>query len=237
MTENQEATAQTNKNFIAKWIGVYFSPAETFKSLDEKPDWVVPLLLSAIIVALTTVFTFMIPEVIDSQIEALMDMRDMSFEKAEKAMQIAKYFAPIQTFIVVLILGFIFAGGLYMISSFFLGGESTYKKVLSVYSYTALAVTLVAVLVRIPLMFIKKSAEIQTSLAAFLSPELKGDFIYRLFAQLDIFLIWQVILWTIGLGIIYRFSRGKAAIASISVSVVYVIIAVLLSGLAGGAGS
>ena len=56
MSENQEVVESKEKNFFEKWIGVYFTPSETFESIDRKPDWILPLLLTAII---TVVFIFL----------------------------------------------------------------------------------------------------------------------------------------------------------------------------------
>ena len=235
MHEHQEVVEQPTKNFFAKWIGVYFSPGETFKSIDQKPDWILPLLLTALI---TIVFVILIgPYTQDATIEAMMD-RGMTEDQAYETLEspFMKYINPILGGVGALIVGFIIAGLFYLVFSFILGGESTYKKVLSVYAYIGFAVGFVTMLIKLPLMIAKGSFKVQTSLAAFLPIDMEEQFLYKLFAHFDVFMIWELILFTIGFGIIYKFSRGKAATGVISLWAIYVIGAILLSNLFGSFG-
>lgn len=235
MTENQAAVVQQDKNFFAKWIGIYFSPTETFKSIDQKPDWILPLLVTAI---LTIGFVLIIaPYTQDAAIEAMMDRgmtEDQAYEMLESPFM--KYINPILGGVGVFIVSFIIAGAFYLVFSFILGGESTYKKVLSVYAYTGFAVGFVTILVKLPLMIAKGSYKVQTSLAAFLPIDMEEKFLYKLFAHFDVFIIWELILFTIGFGLIYKFSRGKAATGVIGLWAIYVIGAILLGNIFSGFG-
>lgn len=232
MSENQETTQVAEKNFIAKWIDVYFSPAETFTSLDRKPDWLVPMILLAV---LTVISVFLIaPQMQDMQIQAMMD-RGMSEDEAYTAYETSaafmKYLTPVFGVIGVFLVSLIIAGIFFVVFNFMMGGESTYKKVLSVYCYIAFGVGLIGTIVRVPLVMAKNSMEVQTSLAAFLSIDMKDQFIYKLLAKFDVFVVWELILFIIGFQIIYKFSRGKAATGVLALFGLYVVISIVLGNI------
>ncbi len=232
MSENQETTQVSEKNFIAKWIDVYFSPSETFDSLDRKPDWVLPLVLVAVLTVIS--FILIAPQIQEMQIQAMMDRgmsEDEAYQGIETAAPFIKYLTPVMGVIGVFVVSFIIAGIFYVVFSFMMGGESTYKKVLSVYSYIAFAVGLIATIVRIPLVMAKDSMEVQTSLAAFLSIDMKDQIFYKFLAKFDIFVIWELILFIIGFEIIYKFSRGKAATGVLVLFGLWVVISILIENI------
>ncbi len=73
--------------------------------------------------------------------------------------------------------------------------------------------------------------EVQTSLAAFLSIDMKDQFIYKLLAKFDVFVVWELILFIIGFQIIYKFSRGKAATGVLALFGLYVVISIVLGNI------
>ncbi len=238
MSEEMVVTApQREKNFFERWFGLYFSPSETFASIDRKPDWVLPLALLSVISALA--FVFLMPIIRESQIQAMINQRGMSYEQATAAMERAgiflKFFTPVITLLGVWVVAFAIAGVFFVVNNYVLGGEASYKKVLSVYSWTAFAVGVVATIVRVPLIMAKGSIYVQTSLAAFLSEDQRGQILYRLLSKFDLFTIWMVILLIIGFGVTFRFSRGKSAASVLTLWGIYIVFSVLLGGLFGGA--
>jgi hypothetical protein len=158
--------------------------------------------------------------------------RGMSEDQAYEMME-APWMKATSIFggIAVFIMTFILAGIFYLVFSFIMGGETTYKKVLSVYSYTGFAVGIVGMIVKLPLMMAKGSALIQTSPAAFLSVDMKDQFLYKFLAKFDIFVVWQMILLIIGFGVIYKFSRGKSAAGVLTLWGIYIVVSILLSNL------
>ncbi len=237
MSEQQTGVTEVReRNFLERWFGIYFSPAETYESINKKPDWIMPLLLLAVIS--TVALIVIMPVLKETQIQAIMDRQGVDYDQAiamfEKGEVFFKYVTPVISFIGVFIVGFAIAGIFFLIFNYILGGESSYKKVLSVYSYTAFAVGVVATIVRIPLVLAKGSLKIQTSLAAFLPDDMQGEFLYRLLAKFDIFTIWQVVLLITGFSVIYRFSRGKSAAAVLTMWAIYIIFSVIMGGMFGG---
>ncbi len=233
MDEPIAAVEKKEMNFFQRWFGIYFSPTETFESIDRKPDWVVPLLLLSVISALTFILVF--PAVRESQIQAIMDRQGISYEEAaammERAGAFLKYVTPVTTFVGVWLVAFLVSGIFFLVNSYVLGGTSSFKKVLSVYSYTAFAIGVVSAVVRVPLIMAKGTFQVQTSLAAFLSEDQSKTALYRLLAKFDLFTIWMVILLIIGFGVIYRFPRSKSAASVLTLWGIYIVLSVVLGGL------
>lgn len=227
---------EAEKGFIQRWIDIYFSPQAAYESIDRKPDWVVPLLVVALIAAVSTFILF--PVIVETQIQQLVDKQGMSYEDAQSQVQqgevFIKYIGPIGAIISTFVIAFIVAGAFFLVNNFLLGGESPYKKVLSVYSYTTLGIQTVGTIIAVPVMLAKNSFDVPFSPAAFLSADMKEDFIYKFLSKFDLFTIWMVVLLIIGFGVIYKFSRGKAATAVVGLWIIWIFVSIALSNVFGG---
>jgi hypothetical protein len=118
---------------------------------------------------------------------------------------------------------------LYGLSSM-LQGQGKFKVTFSVLCYSAL-VTVPALIVKTPLMFARQTAQVQTSLALILPPDAEDTFLFRLLANFDIFMIWQLIILTIGLAVAHRISRGKSAGIVFGLWLAWVLVATSMAGL------
>jgi hypothetical protein len=127
----------------------------------------------------------------------------------------------------VLVSFIVVAAVLFFAFNVLLGGDSTFRRVLSAYCYSSL-VAIPASIVKFPLVMAKGNINVQTSLALILSPDKQGSFIYSVLSSFDIFTIWQVLLLSIGLGVMYKFTTKKALMA---VLVLWIIWILLKSGL------
>ena len=228
--EGKPVNSEKGGSFFQKWFDLYMNPQRSFQSIDQKPDWILPMLTFAVISAVLMVF--LMPIMRQFQIEHLMDLRGISREQAEeilqKAWKIQQLTTPIFAFVGVFIVQFVVAFFFYLIGTVFMGGNVPYIKVVSLWSYTSLAVGIVGLIVRVPVMFTKKTLTVQTSLAAFLSPDSKGSILFKFFNKLDVFVIWQLILVTIGFMVIYKFNSKKSATVVFGLFVLWIIISVLL---------
>jgi len=221
------------KGFFGKFLGVYFSPRETFESIDRKPDWVIPLLILSF---LSAAFIIIVAPILrEAQVETMMELRDMSEEEAREFVEmgapVQRIAAPVGAFIGTFIAALVVSAVLLFGGNIILGGQSSFKKVLSVYSYTGLGVGLVSLLIKTPLILSKGTMNIQTSPAVLLSEEIKESFIYRLLAKFDIFTIWQIALISVGLGVIYKFTTKKAATMVVSFWILWILISLALVSL------
>lgn len=234
MSEPQAVLTTTEEmNFFQRWFGIYFSPSKSYQSLDRKPDWVIPLLVLAIFLAVASVF--MLPAIKEAQIQAVMERQGMSYEQAAEAMAktegYMKVVTPISTFVSIFVMAFLISGIFFLVNNYMFGGDAPYKKILSVFAYTTFAIDIVATLVKLPLIVAKNSLDVHTGLAAFLSPDMKDQFIYRLFSKVDFFTIWKLILLGIGFSVVCRFSRNKSYGIVFGLWALYVIGAVVVQSL------
>ena len=239
MSEQETAVKQesTGKEMgpIGRIVGVFASPKETFESVDRKPTWLVPFILTLIFVI---AFQFLTMDIGIKDRFAVMEARDMPAEQMEMARQqiegpmkyIGLGIAPIATLVVWAILaGILLFGG-----NTILGGESKFKKMFSLVAWSSL-VGIVGGILKIFLILQKGTMHgVTTSLAILVPTPPIGDpgpILYRILTKLDLFTIWNLVLWIIGLAVIYKFSTKKTATFVITLQVIWIIISVALGGL------
>lgn len=237
---NAEGTSTKEIGPIGRIIGIFTSPRETFESISQKPTWLVPFIVSVIF---AIVFTFLAMDIVLKDQIALQQARGVPQEQIEMQTRIQegpiKYisgvFIPISTlFIWVVISGiFLFGGNTIM------GGETKFKKVFSVVAWSSL-IGVVGGLVKTPIILSKGTSQgVTASLAILLpTPELDqgGSVLYRLLTRFDIFTIWTIVLYCIGLAVVYKFTTKKAATLVLSLWAIYIIIAVAFGSLFSGFG-
>jgi hypothetical protein len=138
----------------------------------------------------------------------------------------ATVFPIIGTFLVVLVVGvaFLFTGNVV------LGGSSTFKHMLAVASWGYL-VSIVESVIKIPLMLAKGSIHVYTSLAVLFDTSEFNTVLFKIADAFDVFVIWRVIVWAIGFGIMYKFSKNKSLMAVIVLAVIYFAISIGLGSL------
>jgi hypothetical protein len=88
------------------------------------------------------------------------------------------------------------------IGNTFMGGSAKYGQLVNITAWSYM-ISILENIIKIPLMLNKWSLEVYTGLGVFGIGE-KGSFINSLFASMDIFAIWRIVLIAIGMGIIYN---------------------------------
>ena len=219
---------------VQKIVGIFMSPAKTFASIDLSPGWVVPL---ALILAVNLVFVYfandiILEETLVQQEEAMID-RGMDPEEIDGALTQVERFTPISVWVFSIIgppiILAIVSGVFLFVGNIILGGKTSFKKVLSITAWSWLIFSL-AGLVMLPLVLSQETMQISFSLATFMSDESKNTFSYRFLQKIEIFTIWWIAVYSIGLGVIYKKETQTTGIA---VGVVYLIYAVVASALGG----
>jgi len=221
----------------SKILNIFFEPKRVFESLKIKPTWLVPF----IIVALLGIgfFYSTYPYIMNQQVERIKDNDKIPEE--QKQVIIDKmterthppvwqlFLAPLGTIVVLVAV----AGILFFVFNVILGGDSSFRRVFSVYCYSSL-IAVPAMIVKYPLIMMKKDLNVQTSLALLLSAESKNSFLYSFLSSFDIFTIWQLILVSMGMGILYRYSTKKAFTATCILWIIWIVAKSGLSSLFGG---
>jgi hypothetical protein len=229
MNEKKEA------GFFEKFTGLFISPRETFEAIDRKPTWLVPFIILAVAALAMTVLT---REIGMQDMLARFQASDMPQEQIDRIVAQSQgpgrylqlVFVPLFMFIVWAILSAV----LWFTGNTILGGNSTFKKMLSLVSWSSL-VGLLSVIIHTVLILMKGTTQgVTTSLALLLAdpePGAKPTFLFRLLSKFDVFTLWQMALWAIGVAVMYRFTMKKSAGMVAVLWVLWVIISVSLGGL------
>src|SRR5262245_56354661 len=214
-TENAE-TPPAPQNFFSRLIGVYFSPGETFAGMASAPRALAPIIaLTLLFLVSGAYFANKMPmdKINENRIQQQIASGRITEEQAEQQREGMKRIAPFMKFIIpigsaiwVVVMVFAFAG-LAKLVSMMMGVDNKYMPLVSVTTYTLLAVYLISTVIFVILLFIKPVDEfdwnnpIGSNLAALLAAlgvEGLPKFVKGLLSYVDVFYIWKVVLIAIG---------------------------------------
>jgi len=224
---------------ISRIFNIFFEPRKVFENLKIKPRWLVPFIILSVIGIISFHYTY--PYIVKQQITRIEEneripdaqkeviIERMGEREHPPAWQLV--FAPVGTLVYFLVV----AVAIFFMGNVLLGGDSSFGRMLSVYAYSSL-VAIPAAIIKIPLVFMRETIEIQTSLALLLPPDMKESFVYRIFANFDIFTIWTLILTSLGFAVMYNFSRKKSATAVVILWLLWVFVSSALAGVFRGFG-
>ncbi len=227
--------AKKEMGFFEKLAGIFISPRETFEALDRKPTWLIPFL---IVVAVVLVMTVLTRDIGMQDMLARFEASDMPQEQIDRIVEQSqgpgRYFQIIGVPVFMIATWCLFAGILLFTGNTILGGKSTFKKMLSMVSWSSL-IGIVSAAIHTALIVTKGTTQgVTTSLALLLAdpePGAKPSFLFRLLSKFDVFTIWEMVLWAIGTSVLYRFSMKKSAGMVAVLWVLWVIISVTVGGL------
>jgi hypothetical protein len=228
-------TAAEEMGALQKIIGVFTSPTKTFQSLDRNPSWLLPIIIYMVV---NLGFIFLAKDIIiqeeltrqeNKMLEQGMDSEQMDQRLAiiEKSMQ---YTVPIFGLVFSGLFVLIVAGVFMFVGNVVLGGTSTFKKIFAITAYSFL-ILCVGALVTLPLVLARQSMQVSFSLAALMSDEARKTFLYQLLSKVDIFWIWWLAVYSIGLAVIYKMKTQKMAMAVAAVYLIYAVAAAALTAL------
>ncbi|MFQ5771358.1 MAG: YIP1 family protein [bacterium] len=220
---------------VQRVIGVFTSPAKTFASIAVKPSWLLPIIIYSVV---NIVFIFFAREIIVSetltQQEERMVERGMESGQIEQALSttenVMKYTMPIFGVIVPIILILLVSAVFLFVGNVIMGGKASFKSIFSATAHSFLIGSLGA-LIMLPLILAKDTMQVSFSLASLMSEEARKTFLYQLLLKVDIFWIWWIAVYSIGLAMIYKMKTQKMATAVVTVYAIYAVIASALSGL------
>ena len=228
MSENQE------KTILSKILTLFWEPSGTFQSLKTKISWLdilIPLLIVVIISLIAT--SYIVPIAINDQkvrIENSEKLSDVQKEAIIERME-SKADSPIQyitTSIATVVKVLVLATVMLFASNFLLGGEVKYFTMLGITAYVEL-VDVVSLGIKTPLIISQDTTKVYTSLALLL--EESEQFLFRFFANIDVFAIWKIFLFSIALGIILDKKASNPFWIITIIWLIYAVAAALLAGL------
>jgi len=202
------------QGFLARFINIFVNPRMTFEAIDQRPTWLIPFLVVLLLTLLVTQLTF--PMIMNSQLEMLRSNANIPPEQLRVIEQqitehssTQRMFATIAQIVAFPIIYLALAGIFYLTGSVVLGGDTTFKKVLSVYSWSA-CIGVLGSIILVPLILSKGSMDVSISPALLLSGDAIGGKLHTLLSKFDFFTIWFLAVFAFGFAFIYRFSTAKA---------------------------
>ena len=200
-------SASAPKNVFARFVGIVFSPKDTFQNVVAYPRVLGMLALICVISALLLGAFFATSVGQDAWIEAATsrspDMPPESVAMIEKMARFAGVIAIGQAVIGVPLVIVIVSGVLYAIFNAMLGGNATFKQVFAVVTHSWVVPT-VSSFFTIPLMYARGALTSATNLGVLLPMIDEESFLGHLLGSIDFFWIWACIVISIGLAVLYR---------------------------------
>ncbi len=209
-------------------VGAIFTPAETFRSIRERPTWglvLVVLLLAGGAAGLVAIQRID-PQVQRAEMRQQMEKRGLAGDEldqaVEKGAQVTQRFGP------VLVVGGVVAGALaYLLIALVLwlalrlaGGEMTFRQGFSATLHGMIPAAGIKSLVLIPVLLIVgpvdpqalQSGLVLQSNLAFLAPEGASRALIALLSSFDVFTLWTVALLVLGASLVGRVSKGTSTL-------------------------
>jgi hypothetical protein len=224
VSENTNASVQSqgaaapHMSFVARMVGVIFSPGSTFEDIARAPDFIAPL-LTIILVSVAATETLLrkvgMARIVQMSLDQSGQAQNMSPDQVQQAIQrgvtfgsiFARVGAVIGTPILLLIVA---AVGLLILNAFF-GAEAKFGKVFSAACYTGVTI-IVGNLIALPIFLfgdpnaVNMADPIPTNVGFFLNPLETSKPLYVVASSVDIIRFWFIALLAIGLS---RVAEGK----------------------------
>lgn len=198
-------------NVFARFIGILTAPRPTFQQVVARPKWFGMWLLTTVIIAFGAALP-MTTEAgkVASVEQQVSSMESFGFQVSDEqyaAMMKGTAALPYTTAGMVVVFGllmaFIMAGILWAIFNAGLGGDASYKQMLAVLIHAG-AVSAVGQLFTGPLNYFRGAVTSATNLSVLLPMLEETSFMGRLAGAIDLFIIWWLIVLSIGLAVLYR---------------------------------
>ncbi len=237
---SEEATSGHEMSAFQKIIGIFTAPRQTFEAIDQKPTWFLPFIIGVIFFLIMQVLTIDIQMADRITMLEAKDMPQAQLDAAKSGLTgPLKYVGLIAGPIVWLVMIVIMAAIFYVAGNVMIGGDSSFKKVFAIVCWSGL-VGVISLILMTLLMISKGTTQgIALDLTVLLDTPPIGEeksTLYRIFSKFDIFTIWQIILWIIGLAVTYKTTIKKAAVPIISLWVLWIIVSVAFGGFFEGLG-
>jgi len=221
-------------NIWQKIIGIYYRPAEVFEQLRSKTLWWVPLIIVLVVSASAVLITrpIVMPEIM-AQMAQNPDIPPESLPQVQERIENPLY-SLLGVFVAMpltwVVIGLVFWGIFSM-----LGGKSSFVQMFTATVWPAM-VSIPGSLIKVPMMFVMETAKVHTSLVLILPPEMEETFIFRLLSQIDIFVVWTVVVMALGYSVFTGVKKKKSLWAVFIVWAIWVLVISAFKGMGGMAG-
>jgi Yip1 domain len=227
---------------VARLIGVVTSPRETFQAVAAHPKWfgvlAVVTCLMAFFAALPMTTDAGKEAAIRSNVEQMesfgMTVSDEAYEGMRRGMAIAPYTTAGAILVFTPFMTLVFAGIFFLVFNAVLGGDASFKQLFAVMAHASVISALQQIFTG-PVNYFRGAVTSATNLTALLPMFEPTSFIGRVLAMTDLFLIWYVLVLSIGLGVLYRRRTQPIAMTLYGIYAVGVLVLAAVMSRMGGA--
>jgi len=231
--------APAPKGLVARFIGIITSPRATYEAVVAHPKWFGMLAVVAIGMGVLFAGFLFTKTGQDAWLDAALTgpfSRNVNEQQVQGMQRIAPfigYFALVQFLIVLPLVSVVVSGILYAVFNVAMGGTATFKQVFAVVVHGG-PIGILSALFTVPLNYSRGTMSSATNLGVFLPMLSEQSFLAHFLGVIDIFFVWQLVVVSIGLAVLYR--RRTQPIAT-ALLVVYAIIALIIAVVRGGIGA
>jgi hypothetical protein len=236
-TSVESGAAAAPKSLVTRFFGVLTSPRDTFASVVAHPTWFGMLAISVISGAILVggfMFTQVGQDAWLDMMSASRNLTDQQLQTFERIAPYTGYFAIGQMVVFLPIVLLAVAGILFAVFNAALGGQASFKQVFAVVVHAG-PVGVIGQLFSMPINYYRGTLTSPANLGAFVPMLSETSFVSHFLGAIDVFLVWQVIVLAIGLGVLFRRRTQPIAISLLSVYVLIAAIVAVFKSRAGGA--
>lgn len=216
-------------NLLARFLGILTAPRTTYESIVARPKWLGMYVLTSIIIAGGAALPMTTEAgkqaAVDQQVSSMEAMGFQVSDEQYAGMMKGTAILPYTTFGSVLVFGIVvalvIAAVLWAIFNAALGGDASYKQILTVLVHAGV-ITAAGQFFTGPLNYFRGSVASATNLSVLLPMLEDTSFLGRLAGTIDLFLIWWLIVLSIGLAVLYR---RKTQPIAVTLFAIYAVIA------------
>ena len=206
-----EPAAREPLGLGARVVGVLTSPRETFERVMGDPRWVAILALgvgcTAVPTAALLTADFAQQALVDGQVSTMESFGSPVSDEVRAELRqgagIAAYAAFGSILVATPLVNLVLAGLLYGAGYGLLGAGAGFGRTFSVVAHAGV-VPAVQTLFVVPLNYARESLEPPTTLAAFAPMLAEDTFAYRLLGAVDLFILWWIMILSIGLAVAWK---------------------------------
>jgi len=221
---------------LGRAVVFLFSPSKVFTSLRYRcgwQDWFFPLAIVILASVISGQLTF--PAMMADQTESILSNQNIPDERKDEMLRtlpekenfsrvMMGVLTPVGILMVVLVIALVLQFGVNAI----LGGDLLYRESLSVVCYSSL-VSIPAYIVKVPLMIVKGTVKgVRTDFSLLLPSGSADSLAYKLLSRFDLFMIWEIALLSIGLGIVSEIPKRRTGGLVIALWALWIIISIVL---------
>jgi hypothetical protein len=234
-TNVQAGASPASKSLVSRFVGVIVAPRATYESIVAHPKWFGMLALSAVAIAVLVGGFLSTTAGQEAWFDAASNRPGIDEQQLQGMQKIAPYVGYITVAVMLVMMPLLIvavSGILFAIFNAALGGNATFKQVLAVVAHAG-PIGVLAQLFTVPLNYARGTMTSGTNLYVLVQSFMDDQtFAGKLLGMIDIFIVWQLIVLSMGLAVLYR--RRTQPIATTLLGL-YAVIAVIVAFVRRGA--